>query len=784
MTAQPLAQVPDGVELVAEPRPRAAAAATVFTVAIFANAALLFTLEPMFTKMVLPLLGGTPSVWNTCLLFFQAVLLGGYLYAHLATRHLPARGQAGLHLALVAVAALVLPVAVPAGWQPPPTGSPVPWLLAALAVALGLPFLVLSAGAPLLQRWFARTGHPDAADPYFLYAASNAGSLVALLAYPLLVEPNLRLSEQSRLWAAAYVALALLLAACAVLARGARAGAAGVAAAGAAPELSAVAAPAEAARSEPIGWRRVARWVLLAFVPSSLLLGTTSYLSTDVASVPLLWVVPLALYLLSFVFVFARRQVFRRAAMLRVQAIFLVPLATMLLSGSTRPLWLLAAVHLLTLFATAMVCHGELAATRPRADRLTEFYLWMSAGGVLGGVFNVLVAPVVFDSVVEYPLVIVLACLLRPNEGPGGAGEGEGEGEGEDPARARLRLWRARVLDVVLPLLLFGAVVAILQPDFLPERLGKTRVHVATGVLGLLCFFLRTRPLRFALGVTALLVGGYVGRRTSSDDTLFRARSFFGVYRVRGDSTYRMLVNGTTLHGAQLLAPKYRKEPLTYYHVEGPLGQLFLNVVQGKPPIRVAAVGLGAGTMGCYARPGDQWTFYEIDPLVVRIARDPHFFTYLRDCVPTARVVLGDARRSLSRAPDGAYDLILLDAFSSDAIPVHLLTREALDLYLRKLAPGGLIAFHVSNRHLDLRPVLTEIARDARVAGASGGDVQFTAAQNRMLKSVSTWVVVARHATDFAALVRQPGWAPLPPRADVRMWTDDASDLVGVFKWR
>jgi hypothetical protein len=551
--------------------------------------------------------------------------------------------------------------------------------------------------------------------------------------------------------------------------------AAGVAAVTIAPadERPAATAPAGAAH-----WRQVLRWVVVAFVPSSLLLGTTAYLSTDVASVPLLWVVPLALYLLSFVLVFARRQLFSREAMLRAQAICVVPLATMLLSGTMRPLWLIAGVHLMTLFTTAMVCHGELAATRPPAERLTEFYLWLSVGGVLGGVFNVLVAPAVFDSVIEYPLVIVLACLLRPAEGP------DLSDAAVDPGGARDRLWRARVLDVLLPLLLFCAVVAILQPPVLPERLGKSRVVVASGVLGVLCIFLRTRPLRFALGVAALIVGGYVGRLTSTDDTIFRARSFFGVYRVRGDSTYRMLVNGTTLHGAQLRDPRLRKEPLTYYHVEGPLGQFFLTLVSGRPPLRVAAVGLGAGTEACYARPGDRWTFYEIDPLVVRIARDPRFFTYLRDCAPTARIVLGDARRSLARAPDGAYDLILLDAFTSDAIPVHLLTREALALYLRKLAPGGLIAFHVSNRHLDLRPVVTELARDARVAGASGGDVKFTAAQNRMLKSVSTWVVVARRATDFAPLVRQPGWAPLPPRANVRMWTDDASDLVSVMTWR
>jgi len=797
MTAQPLPGEHDGATGAAEPRSRAAAvAAAVFSVTIFVNAALLFTLEPMFTKMVLPLLGGTPSVWNTCLLFFQIILLGGYLYAHVAEERLGPRAQAGVHLALVALAAVVLPVAVPAGWQPPDGGSPVPWLLAALAVGLGLPFFALSAGAPLLQRWFARTSHPDAADPYFLYAASNAGSLVALLAYPLLLEPTLRLTEQSRAWAVGYGVLALLLVTCALLALGARAraepvlGLAERAAPGAVRTYGLGAPGAVAERSPALGWRRVARWVLLSFVPSSLLLGATAYITTDVASIPLLWVIPLALYLLSFVLVFARRRLFPHDLMLRAQAIVIAPLAVMMLGGTTRPLWLLAAVHLLVLFTTAMVCHGELAATRPSADRLTEFYLWMSVGGVLGGAFNVLVAPALFSSVVEYPLVLVLACLLRPAAPPPPAAADEPL-VGGGGARPWWRRWRphAAVLDVLLPLLLFALVVAMFQPALLPGwfaggKVAGGRIIGAWGAAGVLCILFRNRPLRFALGVAAIIVGGYVGRLTTVDDTLLRARSFFGVYKVRGDSTFRILVNGTTMHGAQLLAAKYRREPLTYYHREGPLGQLFASVMDARPARRVAVVGLGAGTTACYARPGDQWTFYEIDPIVERIARNPRFFTYLRDCAPDARVVLGDARRSLVGAPDGGYDLILLDAFSSDAIPVHLMTREALALYLRKLAPGGLVAFHISNRHLDLRPVVTELARDARVAGAVGGDVQFTALQNRMLKSTSSWVVVARRATDFAAVVRQPGWSPLPPRANVRVWTDDASDLVSVLTWK
>jgi hypothetical protein len=668
-----------------------------------------------------------------------------------------ARGQGVLHVGLLLLAALSLPIGVPTRLAPPEGSSPVPWLLAMLAVGLGAPFLALAAGAPLLQRWFARTGHRSADNPYFLYAASNAGSLAALLAYPTVIEPLLPLGVQSRVWAALYGCLVLLLAACAVLALGPAASVGRSTLPVVVTASSVVPAPSTALR---------ARWVLLSFAPSSLLMGATAYLSTDVAAVPLLWVIPLALYLLTFVLVFARRPLVPLGLMVRAQALVVAPLAVIMLVGITKPLWLIALAHLLALFTTAMVCHGELAASRPVPERLTEFFLWLSVGGAMGGVFNVLVAPRLFDAVWEYPLVLVLACALRPTS--------------SRPRHAPL----ARLLDVVLPLAIFGAVVLLVQRGVAQLSLvGRTNALVWGGA-GVLVFLYRFRPLRFALGVAALIAGGAVSKRVSEGALLFRARSFFGVYTVRSDGYYHMLANGTTLHGGQLLKAGYEREPLTYYHSEGPVGQLFASLPPSGSGRRVAIVGLGAGTLACYARPADSWTFYEIDPLAGRIARDRRLFTYLPACAPQARVVIGDARRSLVHAPARGYDLVMLDAFSSDAIPVHLLTREALALYLSKLANGGLLAVHVSNRHLDLRPVVAELARDARVAGIVGQDVNFTASQRVHLKSNSTWIVLARRATDFATLARQPGWTPLPPHADVRLWTDDASDLISVFKWR
>jgi spermidine synthase len=422
------------------------------------------------------------------------------------------------------------------------------------------------------------------------------------------------------------------------------------------------------------------------------------------------------------------------------------------------------AVHLLAFFVTAMVCHGELARLRPRVRHLTEFYLWLSVGGMLGGLFNALVAPVLFATVLEYPIALVLACALRPRTGEG-------------PERAISR-W----LDVALPVITCVAIVLVLRKAN-PESWFEHGSAVFWIVTALACLSYAGRPIRLALGVAAMLVGAAIGR-DDRETVVLTQRSFFGVYRVRKYPAYRLLQHGTTTHGGQLLAADMRREPITYYHRDGPLGHVFATVATTSPRRNVAIVGLGTGTVACYGRTGERWTFYEIDPLVQRIARDPRYFSYLRDCPPVTNVVLGDARLSLVTAPDGAYDIIILDAFSSDAIPAHLMTREALALYLQKLAPGGVIAFHISNRYVDLQPVLTELARDARVAGSVGEDFKLSSAQTAMYKSTSKWVVLARRAADIAELTMLPQWRPLPPQADVRLWTDDFSDIFSVFKWR
>lgn len=748
---------------------RYAFGAMVFTVAIFANATLLFAVQPMFTKLVLPRLGGSPAIWNTCLLFFQAALLAGYLYAHVGARLLSARMQALLHLALLCVALASLPIGIPAGFERPAQGVvPIAWLISLLVLALGAPFTLVAAGAPILQRWFASTDHPRADNPYFLYAASNLGSFAALLSYPFLIEPNLRLVEQRRWWSIGYLVLLGLIGLCAAIVwraslRPARPPAAAATDATAIDpdDDDVVAAPSIVPNAR---WRL--RWVLLSFVPSSLLLGVTTYISTDIASVPLLWVIPLALYLLSFVLVFARRPPFNRTFMLWLQLPLVLVLLVVLAVGGTPRITMVAGLHLLAFFVTAMVCHRELADSRPKAEYLTTFYLWIAVGGVLGGAFNVLLAPTLYDTVREYPYALILALGLRPPLSEKG----------------RLHTRRALALDLLLPALLLLGVVAMFKLPKPPGEWGSYGPQIALGVAALLAATFVRRPLRLALGAAAVFAGYLMGREDDAD-VIVQARSFFGVYRVRSSFQYNVLTSGTTTHGGQNRVPGKRTEALTYYHRGGPLGQFFSITGAEAAPRRVAAVGLGAGTVACYGRADEKWTFFEIDPVMVQIARNARLFTYLRDCPPTTDIVIGDARLSLAAVADSTYDLILLDAFSSDAIPVHLLTREALAMYMRKLRHGGVVLLHISNRYLELRPVVVELARDARLAGAIG-EYDVTPEERLELKHGSRWVALARSPLTLAALVRQPHWRVLAPQADVAVWTDDFSDVLSVLRWR
>ncbi|MFN2604218.1 MAG: spermidine synthase [Gemmatimonadaceae bacterium] len=716
-------------------------------VSVFLSAALLFLLQPMFGKMILPMFGGAPAVWITSLVFFQIMLLAGYLYVHVTSTLLDPRKQAALHAVLLFIPLVVLPIHILNGFGLTSPLRPISSVFLVLLASVGLPFFVVSTTAPLLQRWFGSTRHKLASDPFFLYAASNLGSIGALLLYPIVVEPHLALDTQARAWSIGYGLLIILSLACAFAIRS--------------PDYFRGPQSAVLPRFAVRGRLRL-RWVALAAVPSSLLLSVTSHITTDIAPVPLFWVIPLTLYLLTFVFSFSPRMEFlRRFAWNALPFVVFLPLA-MILNGISEPPGFVL-IHLAVFFIAAMVCHGELAATRPGVAYLTEFYVWLAVGGAVGGLFNVVVAPIVFHTRAEYPLGLILACLLRATTA---AGE-----------------LRPRASDIAIAV---GVGVLTFLGEFVvglfvaaKESIVFVGYAFTVPVLVALIFF--RRPLRFALAVATIsLAAALYPDRTQL--VIASDRSFYGVHRVVNRGAYRVLLNGNTHHGSQSLRPPTRCVPLSYYHPTGPLGDLFATFTGDLAKSDFAVIGLGTGSTGGYARPGQRWTFYEIDPAVERIARNPEYFTFLRDCVPQARVVIGDARLSLTSEPDSLHDLLVVDAFSSDAIPVHLLTREAMDVYTRKLAPRGVIAFHISNRYVNLRRILARLARDANLVAYVREDRDVSAIQAYEGKLPSVWVMMARTGPDLGALVSDSRWLRFPPNVLGQAWTDNYSNVFETLK--
>lgn len=742
-----------------------------FALTLFLAAALLFLVEPLIGKALLPHLGGAPAVWNTCLVFFNLALLAGYLHAHATSRCLSAARQARWHLLLlpVPVAAFAAgwwwfgsPLPVAAGLLPVDQDYPMLPLLGLLTLAVGVPFAVLATTSPLVMRWFAAVGGQRGRDPYYLYAASNAGSLLGLLAYPLLVEPRLELAQQQWAWAVAATLTFGLIGVCAFLV------------ACRAPSTAPVTTPTGPSLPvEPLSRARLLRWLGLAALPAALLMAVTSHLTTDLAPVPLLWVVPLAVYLVSFIVVFAWWPEQARRLLGRLTPMLLLFLVILFESGAAEPVALIAALHLLVFAAVAFLCHGELARDRPVAEHLTAFTLMLSLGGVLGGLACALVAPVAFRrlGLIEYPLAVVLAALVRPGSGGG----------------------RLRRTDLLLPLGLAGLTFALSRSA--PALLGSAPADPSTpavdrllqggltfGLPAVLAFALVARPLRYALALAALLlVAPLEGMRHGV--VLWTERNFFGTLRVTRshDGRFVRLVHGTTQHGQQRLGEDGPPTPLMYYHPTTPVGRA-LRALPADRLRRVGVVGLGCGALAAYAAPGQRWTFYEIDPAVVRIARDERYFTFLGTCRGDTEVVLGDARRRLQEAPDGCYDVLVLDAFSSDAIPVHLLTFEAFELYLRKLAPGGILLLHLSNRYLELPPLVARIATafDPPLPARVEHDMP-TPREADEGKFASTWMAVARQADALAGVAAPPRWHPERSPSPV-LWTDQFSNLLGAWR--
>jgi hypothetical protein len=720
-----------------------------FTFVVFANALLLFLVQPMFARLVLPLLGGSPSVWTTCMLFFQSTLLAGYLYVHVSIRLLGERRQAILHAALVCLPALALPIHLSASGSAPGNGAPILWLLTTMATSVGLPFFVVATSAPLLQRWYASSSR-GGRDPYFLYAASNAGSFAALILYPTVVEPNLSLRTQGLLWTGAYAVAATLTVVCAAtLFRKIVPG-------------SNVALQSSTSNDLIRGSRRLG-WLALSCVPSSLMLAVTTHLSTDVAAAPLLWIVPLGIYLLTFVIAFSRRGVGAVALSARVLPLTLLPLVIFMITDARPPLNVMLPLHLVTFAALTMQCHGRLAADRPAPYQLTEYYLWIAAGGALGGLFNTLVAPRVFVTVAEYPMAIVAGCFLIASR---------------EQFRAVLRAPRGLIGPVV------AGVIAVAALSIVPRlHLDIRAVLSMLAVAAAICFSVSRDHARFAIGVGSLFGAVVISVLTASPASarwLYSERTFFGVYRLQLDPTDRFLSmsHGTTVHGRQLFGALH-PEPLTYYYRGSPIGNLFAARATAKP-MSVGVIGLGVGSLAAYARPGDRWRFYEIDPAVETIARDTRFFHFLDACGGTCTVVVGDARLSL-QSETARHDILVFDAFSSDAIPMHLLTREAVEIYLSRLAPGGVLAFHISNRHIDLRPVMARLGREYSLSTVMRTDA--ISPNNREGRASSEWVVMARHRADLGSLLVDPKWVPLVADAEP-VWSDDFSNLWTVIRWQ
>jgi len=730
-----------------------------FAVTIFVGSALLFLLQPMFARMVLPLLGGSPSVWNTAMVFYQAALLVGYAYAHLGTRRIRPHRHALLHLGILLLPLLVLPVTIPAGGAPPTESNPIPWLLGLMTVAIGLPFFATATMSPVLQYWFSQSGHPRAADPYFLYSASNLGSMIALLSYPTVIESRLTVGGQAQLWTWAYVGFLVLAALCAGCVWRARSATAPLPAAD--PE-----AGRPTAFIPPVTPGRRLRWVALSAVPSSLMLGVTTYLSSEIAVVPLLWVIPLAIYLLTFVLAFRPGLPAALPQLVRVFCILIVALVVAINMRATQPLVWLMLLHLVVFAVGALLCHGRLAADRPPAAGLTGFYLWIAVGGVLGGIFNALLAPVLFNNLIEYPLALVLAAFLGTS------------------FSGRLFPQRLQFGDWAWPLAIAGLTVALARgvPALRFESIHAIAA-IIFGLPALGCFLLSRQPLRFALGLAALLLAANV-YQGEEGKVLHTERSFFGLHRVTLDPVrnFHFLVHGRTLHGTQSLDPDRRLEPLAYYHRTGPAGQVLASYGR-DPASHIGVIGLGAGALASYALPGQSWTFFEIDPVVAKLARDERYFTFLRDSPARLRIVMGDARLSLVHESAGQFDVLLIDAFSSDAIPAHLITREALALYREKLAPNGILAFHISNRHLDLEPVLATLARDASLIARLRDDTSLPDRESDLGKSGSLWLVMARTTQDLSALAGDPRWQPARD-TNHPVWTDDYSSLLSILKSR
>jgi hypothetical protein len=728
------------------------ASMSVFVATLFLSAFLLFSVQPFFAKMVLPRLGGSPAVWSVAMVFFQAMLLAGYLYAHVLSRYLKPRSAAVVHITIMCAALLFMPIAIPSGWETPPaSGQPI-WLLGLFTVSVGLPFFAVAANGPLLQNWFSHTGHPQANDPYFLYSASNLGSFASLFLFVLAIEPNLTVPDISKNWMNGFILLGILIAFCAAFAGKA---------VFATHKYSTI---DKLETDQTASLNQITKWIALSLIPSGLLVAMTAYISTDIAVAPFLWIIPLALFLLTFIFAFARRRIFSVSLLSNTTTLLAVGVLCSISLPHQMPVAVNLVLHLGFFFSAALLCHTVLVDQRPAANQLTAFYLWMSFGGVLGGIFASLLSPLIFTGITEYPLLVILALFCRP------------------------QTWTGNNRNLIISCCVAAFVAMVISSPVVAEAVFSQYKSIA---ILLFCLF-AVLSLIYSLRdqtwflVQVILATGLMFGIMNAKKIRFIDRSFFGVVSVyeSPDQKYVLMAHGSTLHGAMAITAEGEKpEPLTYYHRTGGIAASLFAAQQkwALAPLGRAAnigvVGLGTGSILCHRKPNENWTSYEIDKAVVDAASDPKLFRFVSDCGQNDPIIIADARLSLMNEANGKFDYLLIDAFSSDAVPVHLLTDEAFQLYFSKMAPGGILTIHVSNRYMELASIIQAIAEKNGYVGRFG---VFDASPAQVKMNINpNWVVVlAKNEAALATIATSGKWGQLPD-SDTKPWTDDYSDLFG-----
>ncbi|QEG24008.1 hypothetical protein [Mariniblastus fucicola] len=756
-----------------------------FSFTLLVSSFLLFLVQPMIGRMILPSLGGTPAVWNGCVLFFQAVLLAGYAWAHYGPPKMGVRNHLIGHLTILALVCFLLPMHLVEDWAVPTDSNPIGWLVGQLAVCVGLPFFIISSSAPLLQRWFGLSSGNDGSEPWFLYAVSNIGSLAALISYPFLVERYLGLTAQGWFWTGGFMLLAVLFIACGWITLSKT-------------DLTSLERTPTTVKARSLPWKNRLRYIALAAIPSSLMLGVTTVVSTEVGSFPLMWSIPLALYLLTFIFVFSNRNPIPHGTLIFILPgmLLLMPLISLIDPGE-NPL-LMIFIHFSIFFVVAMVCHGELNRLKPSVEQLTEFYLMMSIGGVVGGAVNSLIAPNLFNSILEYPLMLVAACLVLPAR-KALNGNADSDGANVD--------WFQEYVGIK-PLLVAASLAFswfLFESVALPPAF---RTVIGFGVPAVICLSMVEAPRKFAVGYAILALA--CPMIMDIRDVVTRERGFFGVNEIAIDDKgkFIMLVNGRTLHGMQRLDQNENPEALTYYHLDGPIGDVFR--LYGDRCNRIAAVGLGVGSLAAYATEDQDFDFYEIDPVVYQFASNKQYFSYLssaKDSGANVNVVLGDARIQLDllrrriagqhepvrgsafhpasyrRTKSEKYQMMVMDAFGSDAVPLHLLTEEAIQLYLDLLEDDGLLVFHVSSKFIDFAPIGAGISERFKLAAAMRIDLPDQATIDETGRTASFYMVMSKDAEVVEKFMQTGnGWQSIASDRKL-VWTDEHTNVLDVIRW-